>query len=43
MEEYKHEALAKLENDITELTTKHEKLERVVKQLQLDVAMARMR
>lgn len=43
MEEYKHEALAKLENDISQLTERHNKLELVVKQLQVDVAIAKMR
>lgn len=43
MEEYKHEALAKLENDITLLHEKHQKLETLVKQLQVDIAIAKMR
>lgn len=42
MEDYKQEAFYKLEHDIAELTEKYNKLEQLVRQLQVDVQIAKM-
>ena len=42
-EKYKEEALAKIEHDITLLTEQYQKMEKTIKQLQVDVAIAKMR